>query len=569
MRKEFYCASTGSNLNSGTDENDAARLTYNGGSWVQSTCVFTLAGADFVADGVLAGEYVSVYLTSGATVAVFVGQVVSVDTTTVTVSTTIKIGTSPSNGTGTMTMKVGGRWKTPADSDAFPFTFFGGTAIPGDARLNVLAETISRTTGLTFNTSITGTYQGYASTPGDGGRPTFDFGASEVVYATISVASRHIDMIFTGSATAGTNQGIVHSGAAGLLMNLKVVGSRGAGIQSSGGVSTAIIECEVYNCNTSNTANSGGFHITSALDLIRCYSHGNVGSNNNGLFITSTNKMTIIGCIFADNANNGVLVGGAALRLYCVGTEFYNNAGAGLRSEVISSVLIENCNFIKNGTYGYQGQLASGNFALIRNCGFGSGTQSNLLGNTTDTDFGIVLDGCVTYAADDSPYQDAASGNFTIALVDARDGGYGAMPGDLTDGFPVIGAVPPSYAASPPTAASVFMSARRSMPIVASSSGNNELVAAVPGVIVRVTGFFVGLSAGGSDVAFRFRSASTSITGAINLPDGGQGSYGSIPQDRDGCLCQTAVGEPLNIHLSDSVAVGGWLIYEQVSVSPS
>lgn len=113
------------------------------------------------------------------------------------------------------------------------------------------------------------------------------------------------------------------------------------------------------------------------------------------------------------------------------------------------------------------------------------------------------------------------------------------------------------------------MNARISAPIAVSSSGNNAIVAAVAGTIIRVIGYYVGLSAGGAAVAFKFRSADTDITGAVNLPDGGDGAYGFTPPINGACVCQTAKGEALNLNLSGATAVGGWIVYEQISVSPS
>lgn len=112
---------------------------------------------------------------------------------------------------------------------------------------------------------------------------------------------------------------------------------------------------------------------------------------------------------------------------------------------------------------------------------------------------------------------------------------------------------------------------RIAAPIAASTSGINLIAAAVSGHILRVIAYQIGLSAGGTPVIFKFKSASTDITGAINLADGSPPVFGMAPvrfPNNDSCLCQTASGEALNLNLSGAVAVGGWIVYEKVPVVP-
>lgn len=94
--------------------------------------------------------------------------------------------------------------------------------------------------------------------------------------------------------------------------------------------------------------------------------------------------------------------------------------------------------------------------------------------------------------------------------------------------------------------------------IVAASSGDNTLVAAVTGKKIRVHGY--ELSASGA-VNAKFRSGSTDITGLLYLaaagsPSDAQDRYG----DTDG-LFETVAGAALVLNLSAAVAVGGWVDY--------
>src|SRR5690606_30077270 len=112
---EFYIQSTGSDLNAGSTTADAASLTYAGGTFVRATGVFTVASGDPVADGVVVGDWVSIYTTAGATTTKYVAQVTARDATTITTSTTAKYGanTNVSESAGATTLKVGGAHASP------------------------------------------------------------------------------------------------------------------------------------------------------------------------------------------------------------------------------------------------------------------------------------------------------------------------------------------------------------------------------------------------------------------------------------------------------------------------
>lgn len=96
-----------------------------------------------------------------------------------------------------------------------------------------------------------------------------------------------------------------------------------------------------------------------------------------------------------------------------------------------------------------------------------------------------------------------------------------------------------------------------SVAIAASSSGNNEIVAAVAGKSVRVHGYV--LVANG-DVDAKFRSADAAdLTGA--MPMGAKGGGVAAPWAGEAGWFQTAAGEALNLNLSGAVAVRGHLVY--------
>ena len=144
---EMYARTGGSDLNSGSSNANSASLTYASGTWVQSTRVFTVASGNPLTDGILVGDFVSVYA-DGSSATAYVARVTARDATTITTSATIKVGTAPTDGTSNRTLKRGGAWATLATA----FTFATGTLInvAGDLpRLNIVGGPWSITSALT------------------------------------------------------------------------------------------------------------------------------------------------------------------------------------------------------------------------------------------------------------------------------------------------------------------------------------------------------------------------------------------------------------------------------------
>lgn len=104
----------------------------------------------------------------------------------------------------------------------------------------------------------------------------------------------------------------------------------------------------------------------------------------------------------------------------------------------------------------------------------------------------------------------------------------------------------------------------KSAAIACSSSGNNEIVAAVSGKSIAVLGYV--LVANGA-VNVKWRSASTDKTGLLYLAANGGAAVPVVPLSKLGagaCWFATAAGEALNLNLSGAVAVGGHVLYREV-----
>lgn len=95
--------------------------------------------------------------------------------------------------------------------------------------------------------------------------------------------------------------------------------------------------------------------------------------------------------------------------------------------------------------------------------------------------------------------------------------------------------------------------------ITASSSGNNEVVAAVTGAHIRVLSYNYVVNAA---VNVAWRSGASTVIGGLGYW-GGQG-VGKVADHNVHGWFQTAAGQALNLNLSGAVAVGGEGTYVEV-----
>lgn len=444
---EFYCQTTGSNVNAGSTTADAAAYTATNGGWNSGTGVFTPASGDPSAS-VAVGDWASVYI-DGATVAVFIGRVTAVSSTTVTVSTTAKSGTAPSTNATARTIKVGGAWKGPNAASGFPLSLplaGGMTNAAGNfPRCNLKSgANYAITAPISAGSGQGGvTYQGYTTSPGDGGKAIIDGGTAGASFALLAIAggaNAYVDLIMqnngaTGSAAACT------IGASGSLVSRCVAHDvRGNGFTVNTG--SVVVECEAYACNQSNTASSGGFQVIGVSNLTRCISHDNTGSNAVGFYVGADGSV-VSNCIADTNGAQGFLLVFSATLLNC---DAYSNGadGISLTNTAGDGFVIENCSLIKNTGWGINGSGAGTRIGHVRNCGFGSGTAENTSGTTTGLK-GIQEAGSVTYGSNLTPWVDPANGDFRISLAAAINAGRGeylqtAASYAGTVGYPDIGA---------------------------------------------------------------------------------------------------------------------------------
>jgi parallel beta-helix repeat protein len=448
----FCCRSGGSNLNAGTLTGDTtepaitAAFTYGSGSWVQSTGVFTVASGDPAADGVAVGDFASVY-PDAASVTPFVGRVTARDATTITVSSTAKAGTKPADGTSDTTLKIGGAWKGPNGSEAFPFNFVQSTLTNASGhfpRINFKNDAqYDITAAMTHGNAGPMRFEGYSSAYGDGGRATIDGGTSGASYKLLLSTVADADLaylIFANNGASGSAH-LVELQVRALAFRCVFHDSRGNGLRLEYGNAHLVMECEAYACNKSNSV-TGAFLVGGQTWLLRCISHDNIGTNGNGFMIGAG---TILDrCIADTNGGSGIYTTTPS-RFVISGCDLYNNGGSGIIMSGTNRPLIENCNFVKNGRYGIEGYDAVARSGDIVNCGFGAGTQANTSGQLNNMD-NLVQHGLVTYDDDVTPWVDPANGDFRINLAAAKGTGRGAFTQTAGSyagavGYPDIGAV--------------------------------------------------------------------------------------------------------------------------------
>lgn len=334
---EICVRSGGDNLNAGTLDGSATetpttpRNTYQNGSWVSGTRVFTVASGNPSTDGVTAGMYASVYLDGGTppNVTNYCGRISAVAATTITLTTAVA-GTAPTT-SGSITLRVGGAWAGPSATSGFPFTMSNvgnlSISLNTQIRVNIKNDQTYAITAAISSVMNTVTVEGYTSAYGDGGRATIagpTTGASFVLFAPSTVTATYFkNLIFQSNGDSGSSNLVTlgTSNNRAVVENCLFRYGRGFGIDI--GSATAVC-CEAYDCNRSGVASQGGMTTaTGSGAFIFCTSHDST-SGTNACGFAGSNGAAYFGCV-ADSNTTGILntanSGSAIVR-----SVVYNNA---------------------------------------------------------------------------------------------------------------------------------------------------------------------------------------------------------------------------------------------------
>lgn len=354
---EFYMQTTGSNLNAGSTNADAASLTYASGSWVQSTRVFTVASGNPVTDGVAVGDWVSVY-PDGNTVTPFIGQVTARDATTITISSTISMGTAPTNGTANRTLKVGGAWANFLSLGSGS-PFISGN-VPLSMRINCKAGTYSHTSStISCSAGTTGQnalhIRGYRTAIGDLDDETVDSLTGGVDLPLVTFTTGRIVISGTGAVYV-SNLDLTGAPANPVLQVAKLTNSRvkntnaassSAAALTASGSSVYVVNCDIEGTSLTATV----LNVTGSLVVV---SGCTVREGGTGIRI-SGGTSSISRCIVDSPAVDGIAVASA-----------------------ISAILQENTIY-DCGRDGVRYEGTEGTLALISDCVFSviTGTAIN------------------------------------------------------------------------------------------------------------------------------------------------------------------------------------------------
>jgi len=451
---EFYTDFTnGSNVNAGSTTSGTATYTATNGGWNSGTGVFTPTSGDPSAT-VSVGDFASVYL-DAATLAVFVGRVTAVSSTTITVSTTAKSGTAPTTGGSGLTCKVGGCWKGPNAAIGFPFNFAAAAMTDSSAnpcRVNFKNNAIYSITAAMTQTLLGNlAFQGYSATAGDGGRAIIDGGTSGSSYVLLTISGLiglTRDLIFQNNGATGSADGVSVTGTRQMMSGCVFNSIRGSGLAFSGSASTILSEIEAYACNQSNTSGKGGLDLAGSAVMYgtRLIAHDNAGNNSFGIRLGSA--FSILDDVIVETNGGAGIVLSSVNGVYVLNNvDAYSNGGSGVLANSIGniSLQIENSNLVKNGAYGIDvSAISSLSNVLLRNNGYGAGTQANTSGNII-SGINLVSENAVTYASNVTPWVDPANGDFRINLAAAKNTGRGAFTQTASSyagaiGYPDIGA---------------------------------------------------------------------------------------------------------------------------------
>ncbi len=464
---EFFCDPVnGANVNGGSDAGSPSMSDTAGtGTYSSVTHHYTSVATNGT---VTVGQFISIY-SGAATTPAFTSRITTVTggggvAWVITCSTTAKSGTEPATGS-TYKAQVGGAWLGPNSAVNFPLDVLAAAmtnSAGNKPRVNLKNNGTYSITASILPSSAISNYvriQGYTSSVGDGGRATIDGGTSGTSYTLLNFSNvgnqcELVDLIFQNNGATGSANGVATTtggGAAKIRVARCVFHDfRGYGLSFGGGGTGWIVEeCEFYNCNQSNTASQGALDLTGGTPAYvhRTIFHDNSGSGSWGARAISFVKFDQ--CVFDTNGAGGLQA--TAVNSWVTNCDFYNNGSDGIATATgatAGTLIVENSNFVKNGGWGINVPSTGAASVIIRNCGFGAGTQVNTSGNVSaagSAAMNIDEIGHVDYASGVTPWVDPANGDFRINLAAAKGVGRGAFTETQasyagTIGYPDIGA---------------------------------------------------------------------------------------------------------------------------------
>lgn len=452
---EFYCQSTGNNINAGSTTDANAIYTSTNGNWSTVTNIFTPTdGSDSVASGVSAGMFASVYV-DGATTAVYIVLITNVvggANGSITLSSTVIYGTAPTTSATARSIKVGGAWLGPNGAANFPFGLSGTIGVlvglnSYHTRINLKNDqTYTMTAVLTVSSMGNSTLQGFTNTPGDGGKTTLTSNVTASSnFVTATATPSFIDLIFVSTGASGVSNCFDTSVTA-IFIRCVFRGARLGGLNTSGGSAVVMFECEMYDCNKSNTAGAGGVRNGSSASVIicvNCYSHDHTSGSSCDAYVSQSNQggLYLINCIADSVTGSGAQYIGAAFGFISVNCDYYNISGDAIKFANVTQGMFQlmiNNNFVNIGGRAINNTVTAQSGILYNNGRSNTGIPDQLK-SIIDTHTDIF------YPLGVTPWNSPTTGDFSKVLAAAISSGRGQFT--QTDGtntgtvsYPDIGA---------------------------------------------------------------------------------------------------------------------------------
>jgi hypothetical protein len=431
---ELYVQPGGSNLNAGSTTGNAAAFTYAGGTFVRATGVYTPASGNPLADGVTVGMLVSTYTTAGATQAGLVAPVTNVTATNFTVSTTALSGATAnvSETAAAATAKVGGAWAGPSGAVAFPFNFVAAAMVVGNnpPRVNIKGGTTYEiTAAMTHSLNGPVTFEGYTTTPGDGGLAKFggDSASPSTPYVMLTVSGSTVtrkNLWFddNGGTTAGqTVNGMVDiTGTGNKGVRCRYTNAYRDGLRVAGGGYQSVEE-ELYDNQRDDASAHGNLLVTeeATFDSLSSYYNGSMAGKTDSSCVVvsadSTEPVVFLNPIFKNAGAHCIEMTGNHHAVTCVNGIFYKPAQHGIHTA--GAAATGSANRFKNnifigGQLGVSAQNASqrAEHEITNNAFQGQSTGQ------VDTDINSsFVTGSISLSAD--PFVDGENGDFRLNMT--------------------------------------------------------------------------------------------------------------------------------------------------------
>lgn len=446
---EFYIRTTGDNRNAGSTNTDAAAVTSTNGNWSTTTNIFAAAsGTPF--SGVSVGDWASIF-TDAASSSTYHARVTAVNSggASVTLSATAKSGTAPTTAATGISCRIGGAWATMGGPGAFIDST--STNSNGDLpRINMTGtHTYSSSQTISSIATVMVTWEGYTSSPGDGGYATIDGGTSGASYIVISLTgNQHFFKNFwwKNNGSSGTTQWLnVNAGTSRCYFyRITCSNCRGAAFRVSNG-NCMFLECEAFSFNAGNGGNGAGFSLALAGTCVRCTAYGGTNVNSSGFNNNGGVGVSFVDCIAWGNtgSSGGGLVVSARSTTMVQNCTFYGNSyGINVNNAGLGAItVVENCHFESNTTWAVSGSHNLQTGFLNNNSYYNNGGAGHT--NTTNATRWVESGGIDISS---SGLKDPANGDFTPIRVEMLGKGVGSYlnRGGLTSTpltYPSIGAV--------------------------------------------------------------------------------------------------------------------------------